>query len=131
MFEFAPLDHNPANAVRVPGNIRVNLCFHSSLSVVQPKYRTRIGLVCTRRFPTLPADKSNGNSLSGLFACSSNPTFCNGRIVLSSFLFRPVFFRLGLCNLGRRGGKFPSTGKRVMAMKTDVPGGGRVALEIL
>ena len=85
MFEFGPLDHNPANPVRVPGNIRVNLCFHSSLSVVQPKYRTRIGFVYTRRFPTLPADKSNGNSLSGRSACSSNPTFCNGRIVLSSY----------------------------------------------
>lgn len=87
MFVFGPLDHNPANPVRVPGNIRVNLCFHSSLSVVQPKYRTRIGFVCTRRFPTLPADKSNGNSLSGRSVYSSNPTFCNGRIVLSSFLF--------------------------------------------
>ena len=85
MFVFGPLDHNPANPVRVPGNIRVNLCFHSSLSVVQPKYRTRIGFVCTRRFPTLPADKSNGNSLSGRSVCSSNPTFCNGRIVLSSY----------------------------------------------
>lgn len=85
MFEFGPLDHNPANPVRVPGNIRVNLCFHSSLSVVQPKYRTRIGFVCTRRFPTLPADKSNGNSLSGRSVCSSNPTFCNGRIVLLSY----------------------------------------------
>ena len=85
MFEFGPLDHNTANPVRVPGNIRVNLCFHSSLSVVQPKYRTRIGFVCTRRFPTLPADKSNGNSLSDRSVCSSNPTFCNGRIVLSSY----------------------------------------------
>lgn len=33
----------------------------------------------------LPADKSNGNSLSGRSVYSSNPTLCNVRIVLSSY----------------------------------------------
>lgn len=66
--------------------------------LVQPKYRTRIGFVCTRRFPMLPADKSNGNSLSGRSVYSSNPTFCNGRIVLLSFLYSAVFFGCFLCD---------------------------------
>lgn len=42
MFEFGPLDHNPANPVRVPGNISVNLICHlspciwlSSFAIVQ------------------------------------------------------------------------------------------------
>lgn len=42
MFEFGPLDHNPANPVRVPGNIRFNLICHwfpciwlSSFAIVQ------------------------------------------------------------------------------------------------
>lgn len=85
MFVFGSLDEHTAHPGRVAGDICVNLCFHSSLSVVRTISHTGNTIAHIQRFPTLPAGKSNGNSLSGRSSCSSNLTFCNSHIVLSSY----------------------------------------------
>ena len=86
MFVFGTLGENPANAVGVPGNVCVNPVFHSCVSsLVQLISHIRIGYVYIRRFPTLPAGKTNGNSLSGRSGYSSRPIVCNGRIFPGPF----------------------------------------------
>lgn len=78
MLELSALDENTADARRITGDVCVNHFSHCSVSFAgQRQCQTRTAFDRIRYFPTVRADRRNGNSLYDLFACSSNPTSCN------------------------------------------------------